>query len=145
MYYVLSRSYFIFTILTCPLVPLEDGLDCHPDDAQVEPQTPVLDIPDVAFHSSLHLPEFAGLACETKVLQIVYLALGLCIMHNQGTSLKRVKHLGGMKREGAHIASKQDRSPPWGQGGFHPKGMRGIVDDLQTIMVGNPRYLSAVL
>ena len=48
----------------------ENGLNGHPDNADVEPETPVLHVPDVAFHTTLHLPKFAGLATETCYLGV---------------------------------------------------------------------------
>ena len=65
-----SRIYKTTTDFTliCLFVSLEDGLDRHPNDAQVEPEAPVLDIPDVALHTTLHLPQLTGLTAEARHL-----------------------------------------------------------------------------
>lgn len=44
------------------LVGHDDALGCEEDDAYVEPERPVLQVPDVASHAFLHLPKFLGLA-----------------------------------------------------------------------------------
>ena len=38
------------------------------DDAQVKPETPVLNIPDIIAHPAAHLPELSRLATETHHL-----------------------------------------------------------------------------
>jgi len=66
-----DRNFFLFIIVhfsICPFVSLEDSLDGHPDDAQVEVYAPVLDVPDVSLHTPLHLPKFTGLTAETCYL-----------------------------------------------------------------------------
>ena len=62
--------FFAFNISLIRLfISLEYGFDSHPDDTQVEPQAPVLDVPDVALHTSLHLPKLAGLTTEARHLR----------------------------------------------------------------------------
>ena len=46
----------------------EDCLDGQPDDTDVQPDTPVLHIPDVALHAPLHLPELLRLPTEARHL-----------------------------------------------------------------------------
>lgn len=47
------------------LLPMKDVGDGLVDDVQVEPETPVLDVPDVAPDAPFHLAEFSGLSPET--------------------------------------------------------------------------------
>ncbi len=65
----MSRSYFIITILICIFVSLENGLEREPDNTEVEPQTPMLDIPDVALYTTFHLPQLTGLTTKTCYLR----------------------------------------------------------------------------
>ena len=43
----------------------EDSLESQPDDTDIQPDAPVLHIPDVTFHALLHLPEFLCLSPES--------------------------------------------------------------------------------
>ena len=53
-------------------------------------------------------------------------------MHDHGTSLNGVIDLGGMEREGGHVACIEYAIAV----DLYAKGMGGIVDNLQTILVG---------
>lgn len=46
----------------------EYTLDCHEDNLYVEPETPVLDVPDVAADALFHLPEFLGFSTIARYL-----------------------------------------------------------------------------
>ena len=43
-------------------------LDSQQDDADVEPERPMLDVPDVALYAPFHLPQLLGLASESRFL-----------------------------------------------------------------------------
>ena len=47
------------------LVWEDDALGCQQHDADVKPERPVLDIPDVSSYTLFHLPKFLGLASVT--------------------------------------------------------------------------------
>ena len=47
----------------------EEGLEGEPDNQEVEPDGPVLYIPDVSSHALLHLPQLLGLTTITRHLR----------------------------------------------------------------------------
>ena len=51
-------------LLICFLVGSDNGKSCLEDNLEVEPESPVLEIPDVAPDALFHLPEFLGLTTE---------------------------------------------------------------------------------
>ena len=55
-------------LLICVLVVDDDALGCQVHDADVQPETPVLDVPDVSLDALFHLPEFLGLSTITRNL-----------------------------------------------------------------------------
>jgi hypothetical protein len=60
--------HYLLVFLVGVLIPNKDCLDRQPNDAEVKPEAPVLDVPDIAFHTPLHLPQFTGLATEARHL-----------------------------------------------------------------------------
>lgn len=61
--------FLLWSTLVRILVMDEYRLGCHPDDAYVQPDAPVLHIPDVTFHAAFHLPKLLRLAPEARHLR----------------------------------------------------------------------------
>ena len=74
-----------------------------------------------------------GLAGKAEVLQIVYALLGLGIVHDKGTALDGVIDLGGVETQGGHVALVEDALTIH----LDAEGVGGVVDDAQTVLVGN--------
>lgn len=54
--------------LVCILIREDDALGREEDNLDVEPERPVLDIPDVSADALFHLPQLLGLAAESRNL-----------------------------------------------------------------------------
>lgn len=74
-----------------------------------------------------------GLAGETKVLEVVDALLRPLVVHDEGATLDGVVNLGGVKREGRHIALAEYASTV----DLYAKGVGGVVDDLKAIFIGD--------
>ena len=74
-----------------------------------------------------------GLARKTEVFQIINAFLSLLIMHHHSASFQRIVDFGGMETERRQIALIQHRLTIH----LHSKGMRGVIDDFQVVLVGN--------
>ena len=67
-----------------------------------------------------------GLAGKAEILEVVDALLGLLVVHDHGASLNGVIDLGGMEREGGHVACIEDALAI----DLHTEGMGGIIDDM---------------
>lgn len=53
----------------CVLVRMDDAPCCHEDDFHVEPEGPVLYVPDIMLYPFLHEPRILGLAPVSRDLR----------------------------------------------------------------------------
>lgn len=74
-----------------------------------------------------------GLSGKAEVLQVVDAFLRDFVMHNHGTALDGVIHLGRVETEGGHITGIEDALAI----DLHTEGMGGVIDDLQSVFVCN--------
>ncbi len=74
-----------------------------------------------------------GLVDEAEVLQPADALVGLGVRADDGAALEGVEHLGGMEAEHAEVAVAQDRAAVV----LDPEGVRGVVDDLEVVGVGD--------
>ena len=104
-----------------------------------------IDVPEIDQpHCRAHLVHLAvdargydsGFSGEPEVLQVVDPLLGLLVVHHERSSLYRVVHLSGVETEGGHVALVEDAAAVH----LHPKGVRGVVDDLEAVLVGYLLY-----
>ncbi|BAK88810.1 hypothetical protein NCGM2_1951 [Pseudomonas aeruginosa NCGM2.S1] len=71
---------------------------------------------------------------EAEILKVVEALPGVFVRADDRTALEGVEHLGGMEAEDAQVAVAQYAAA----GVAHGEGMRGIVDDLQVVDIGDP-------
>ena len=104
-----------------------------------------IDVPEVdQSHCRAHLVHLAvdarghdrGLSGEPEVLQVVYPLLGLLVVHHERSALYRVVNFRGVEAEGGHVALVEDAAAVH----LHPEGVRGVVDDLEAVLVGYLLY-----
>ena len=77
--------------------------------------------------------DHAGLAGVAEVLQPVDAALGLRVLADERPALERVEHLGGVEAQHREVAVVQDAAVAH----LDAEGVRGVVDDLQVVGVGD--------
>ena len=70
---------------------------------------------------------------KAKVFQVVDTLLGFGIVTNDGAAFEGVEHLGGMKTQHRQVAVVEHTAVM----ALHAKGVSGVVDDFQSIVVGN--------
>ena len=70
---------------------------------------------------------------KAEVLQLVDVLFCLGIRADDGAALKGVEHLGGVKTEHRQVAMIEDAAAV----ALHAKGMGGVVDHLEVVLVGN--------
>ena len=70
---------------------------------------------------------------KAEVLQIVDAFLGFFVRANDGAALESGEHLGGVEAENGQVAMTQDAAAFI----FDGEGVRGVIDHLQAVGVGN--------
>lgn len=74
-----------------------------------------------------------GLSGKAEVLEVIDASFGLLVMHHHGTTFDSVVDFGGMETQSGHVTSVEQGNSVL----FHSKGVGGIVDDAETVFVGD--------
>ena len=74
-----------------------------------------------------------GLTVKAEVLEVVDALLHFLVVHDKRAALDGVIDLGGMETQGGHVALVEDALAI----DLNAKGMGGVIDDAQAILVGN--------